>query len=136
MFRPERENFRLSLYEEQESFVEAMELYRAGEDLAARAHPAVTALRDYDAQYKTAYFETLRVYLQSALKTQLAAETLCIHRNSLEYRLRKIRSLVGLDWENGDLMMRLHRSFVLLRFQELAAERERFEHEMAGPAKH
>ena len=115
--------------------IEAMELYRGGGDLLSRVHPAVLSLRDYDAQYRTNYYETLRIYLQSAMKTQLASERLCIHRNSLEYRLRKIRSLTGLDWENGDLMMRLHRSFVMLDFLELAAQRERRERELTVPIK-
>jgi hypothetical protein len=127
--------FRPIGYEQFESYIEAMHLYRDGQDLNLRAHPAVIALRDYDEKYRTTYYDTLRVYLQCAMKTQLTAEKLCVHRNSLEYRLRKIKSITDVDWDNGDLMARLWRSFVYLEFIKMAAGRERFLRDISTPMK-
>ena len=118
--------FRMAEYDACESMIEANVLYKAGEDLLRRCHPYVLRLREYDEEYGLSYFETLKTYLKYAQKTQITAEALCLHRNSLEYRLRKIKALTGLDWDDGDLMMRLMRSFVFLEFLELAEGRANF----------
>ena len=123
---PEGMVFRLAEYDACESMIEANSLYKAGEDLRRRCHPFVLRLREYDEEYGSAYFETLKTYLRYAQKTQITAEALCLHRNSLEYRLRKIKALTGLDWDDGDLMMRLTRSFVFLDFLDLAEGRANF----------
>ncbi len=128
---PEGMMFKLAEYDECESMIDANALYQAGEDLRRRCHPYVLRLLEYDEEYGSAYFETLKTYLKNAQKTQTTAEALCLHRNSLEYRLRKIKALTGLNWDDGDLMMRLMRSFVFLEFLELAEGRAHFRRDIA-----
>lgn len=130
---PDGLRFRLTEYDACESLIEANALYKSGEDLLRRCHPYVLRLREYDAEYGSSYFETLKVYLKYAQKTQLTAEALCLHRNSLEYRLRKIKNITGLEWEDGDLIMRLTRSFIYLDFLEMAEGRASFLHTLGQP---
>ncbi len=128
---PDGLSYSLAEFDACESMIDANNLYKAGEDLLRRCHPYVLRLREYDGEYGSAYFDTLRAYLKYAQKTQLTAEKLCLHRNSLEYRLRKIKALTGLDWNDGDLMMRLMRSFVYLDFLDLAEDRARLLREIS-----
>lgn len=130
---PDGLRFRLTEYDACESLIEANALYKAGEDLLRRCHPYVLRLREYDLEYGSSYFETLKVYLKYAQKTQLTAEALCLHRNSLEYRLRKIKNITGLEWEDGDLIMRLTRSFIYLEFLEMAEGRASFLRNIGPP---
>ena len=48
----------------------------------------------------TQYFETLRAYLLNERDIPKTAETLIIHRTTLLYRLKKIKSLLNVDLED------------------------------------
>jgi purine catabolism regulator len=60
---------------------------------------------------------TLRVLFDSGGNMSEAAERLFLHRNSVPYRLERVRELTGLDWkESGDRFA--------LQLGLLAAEKE------------
>lgn len=62
--------------------------------------PELTALRDYDREKGTQYFDTLREYLLQERDIPRTSEKLIIHRTTLLYRLKKIQSLVRVNLED------------------------------------
>lgn len=86
---------------------------------ALRPHPALRRLMQSDREKKTAYVETLTAYLENAQKPVPTCARLHIHRNTLDYRLRRIGELTELDWSDGELMFRLYLSLCSLRYDRL-----------------
>jgi sugar diacid utilization regulator len=77
-------------------------------------HPAITMLLLSDRQQDGVLLDTLRIYLQCARNPTKAAAALAIHRNTLFYRINRIAKLTGIDFEDGDELMRLSLSFKLM----------------------
>ena len=65
-------------------------------------HPAVPAIRAYDAAHKTDYCRTLHCFLKNERRHQQTAEELFIHRNTLFLRLEKIQELWPLDLTDAE----------------------------------
>ena len=85
----------------------------------AERHPglsqgAVRELADLDAKRGTSYLPTLRAYFETRHDYRAAAARLYVHRNTLKYRLDRIRALTGLDLTDpvdelvADLQLRIH----------------------------
>lgn len=72
-------------------------------------HPDVIFLYEYDKKNLTDYIDTLFQYLINDRNVVKAAKSLFIHRNTMNYRLEKIKGLADFDEENQDI-----RSYVLL----------------------
>lgn len=73
--------------------------------------PELSALRDYDREQGTQYFDTLREYLLQERDIPRTSEALIIHRSTLLYRLKKIQTLLHIDlddpWKRLHLMLSL-----------------------------
>ncbi|MBQ2896004.1 MAG: helix-turn-helix domain-containing protein [Oscillospiraceae bacterium] len=65
-------------------------------------HPALAALKKADGKDGTAYYETLRTYLRLQCNMSAAAEALSLHRNSMKYRMQRIRELTAVDLEDAE----------------------------------
>ena len=74
-------------------------------------HPAVAVLERYDRDNNTDLLHTLCCYLNHEQNVQQTAQDLYIHRNSLMYRLGRIRQLTALDLFNPEERLRLSLSF-------------------------
>lgn len=61
---------------------------------------AVRGIHEYDLKNATDYLETLYHYLGSQCSVQKAADKLYVHRNTVAYRVNKMRELFGLDFED------------------------------------
>ena len=78
-------------------------------------------LLDYDAQNGSQLVATISAYLECGGNYRLTAETLFVHRNTLKYRLGRIREISGLDLTSPDarfnlqLATRAWRTLVALR---------------------
>lgn len=79
-------------------------------------HPAVEKILKYDKEHDTHLLETLKEYLTYPDNPGLAAEHLFIHKNTLFYRMAKIRELFSLNLSDGEERLLLHLS---LKFMEL-----------------
>ena len=79
------------------------EVLRDDELLASYVHPEIVRLRRYDDENKTQFYETLRAYTLSSFHLSDAARYLGLHRNSLDYRLKRIREIV--DFSDFDALM-------------------------------
>lgn len=70
-------------------------------------HPALKIIYNYDIELH----ETLKKYLECSKNATFAAEQLFIHRNTLNYRIKKIEELTGLDLDNHNVVQCLMDSF-------------------------
>jgi DNA-binding PucR family transcriptional regulator len=77
-------------------------------------HPSLYILKRYDEANKSELYNTLYQYLLHERNLVKTAEILSIHRNSLLYRLKKIKELVDIDMDNPSLRQYLVISFQLL----------------------
>ena len=78
----------------------------------------VRPLAEYDRDRQGDLVKTLRVYLDSGFNLTRAAETLCVHPNTVVYRLRRVKDLTGRDpYEPDDLLLLL----LGLKLTELSA---------------
>ena len=59
-------------------------------------HPYFRRLYDYDLENRTEYLPTLVSYLQHNCRVQETAAALYVHRNSLQYRIKKIEELLNI----------------------------------------
>lgn len=82
-----------------EYFISEIERILHGTDMC---HPALGELEQYDKKHGTHYFETLQIYLQNERSLVETAKALNVHRNSLIYRIERIKKIIGeeLDDEN------------------------------------
>ena len=68
----------------------------------------IRPLADYDRDRQGDLVKTLRVYLDSGFNLTRSAETLCVHPNTVVYRLRRVKDLTGRDpYEPDDLLLLL-----------------------------
>ncbi len=79
-------------------------------------HPAILTLRAYDEEKKTDFFNTLYQYLNFSQNTQQTADHLHIHKNTLLYRIEKIKKITGNPLNHGDELIKLHFSFKILEY--------------------
>jgi DNA-binding PucR family transcriptional regulator len=71
--------------------------------------PALQRLIDHDARHHTDYVGTLAAYLACMGRLPATAARLTIHRNTLDYRMKRIQALAGesLDDPNNRLALEL-----------------------------
>ena len=78
------------------------------EALADIARRSFAPLFEYDARRHTHLLDTLRTVLDNHYTIQPTAETLLIRRNTLQKRLRRIETLLGVDLTDTDDLMELY----------------------------
>jgi len=86
-------------------------LTRQNEEMAL-LHPALDTLKRTDTRDGTAYYETLKTYLWLQCNMSAAAEELNLHRNSMKYRMQRIREMTDIDLEDA-----AEREYLLLSFR-------------------
>lgn len=79
-------------------------------------HPIIFEIREYDNKNNTNLLETLAQYLLHVDSPNVAAANLFIHRNTLFYRINKIKELFNLNLNNGNERLRIQ---LTLKFMEL-----------------
>lgn len=88
-------------------------LYRAG-PAALDSNPHVPALRRLRAETGADLFHTLHVYLEQGGSGVAAADSLHIHRSTLNYRLGRIAEVAGMDLSDPRQRLALHTAIVLM----------------------
>lgn len=78
-------------------------------------HPAVVRLLMMDERGKFSYSETLYSFLLHSQRLTETCDALGIHRNTLDYRLRRIEESTGLDFGNGREMFSVFLSLTAAR---------------------
>lgn len=85
---------------------------------AAAVHPALNILKSFDAETQNDLYATLRAYLRNNCNLSRTANTLNLHRNSLLYRLNRIRDLTAIDLTAEDVREYLLLSYIILDGRE------------------
>ncbi|MDK2808425.1 MAG: hypothetical protein PWP24_1160 [Clostridiales bacterium] len=81
-------------------------------------HPVIASIQEYDMLHNSHLLETLKEYLTYPDNPSLAAEHLFVHKNTLFYRMSKLKELFNVDLSNGEERLKIHLS---LKFMELKA---------------
>ena len=74
-------------------------------------------IREYDKQYDTELFRTFRNYILYDKRTVNAIDSLYVHRNTFQFRVKKIQEMVGMDLEKTDNLLYLRIIFYLLEHE-------------------
>lgn len=82
----------------------------------------LTPLEDYDLRHGSQLTETLRLYLQCNGSVQQVSEQLYCHRNTTNYRIKKIKSLLELELDSTEAIFRLQMAFCVREYQQLCAQ--------------
>ena len=75
-------------------------------------------LIDYDKDNNTEYYKTLKAYIAADKNAVQTAKNMYIHRNTMNYRLNKIKEITNLNLDNGDEVFRLTMSMKILEFNQ------------------
>jgi len=93
-------------------------LYRAGAD-SLHANPYTPLVRRLLDEQQADLFRTLEAYLDAGGNGVQTAETLHIHRSTLNYRLARIAELCGCDLSDPQMRLNLQIALKLLRLFEV-----------------
>jgi len=83
--------------------------------MRALCHQAAIKLHEHDLQNSTELLITLEKYLYNNRSIQKAGDALFIHRNTINYRLKKIEELTGLSLNGSESDLHLLLSCMVLR---------------------
>ena len=75
------------------------------ESLGDLVHRTFAPLLDYDARHHANLFETLRTLFEHRLAVQETADSLHIHRNTLQKRLAHVEKLLAIDLSDLDVIV-------------------------------
>ncbi len=81
---------------------------------------SIGALVDYDSEHSTNLVETLEIYFECNANVSIAAKRLFLHRNSLIYRMDRIKDILNTDLKNPTELLTLQ---VGLRVNRILASR-------------
>ena len=77
-------------------------------------HPSLFKLMEHDRLKNTEYTLTLYEFLNNTYNFVKTSEVLCIHRNSLAYRIKKIEEILIVDLQDAQTAQHLYASFLIL----------------------
>ncbi len=81
-------------------------------------HPAVLYLERKDSEDKTNLLETLKYYIYFTNSPNDASKLLCIHRNTLFYRINKIKEMTNITLNNADEILHIYYSIKLVEYNK------------------
>jgi PucR family transcriptional regulator, proline-responsive transcriptional activator len=81
-------------------------------------HPSIFVLREYDRRNNTNYLKFLYQYLENINNPRGVISALNIHRNTLKYRIDKIKGIMNVDLKDSKQLLLLYLSFQILRYDE------------------
>lgn len=81
-------------------------------------NPMIIMIRQYDERSNTKFSETLREYIQSGCSPVKTAENLGVHRNTIDYRLGRMKELFGLNTDDPEMMFSFKQSFQIIYYIE------------------
>lgn len=114
----------VNYYERCEPFLFIHKAVECGMDVQRYVHPFAQTLDDHDRTHDTEYAKTLYYYIRCAQKAQPTADALYIHRNTLDYRLKKIQELAPFLLTDGDVLARLYYSLITVMYLKMRRLRE------------
>ncbi|MDO4538899.1 MAG: helix-turn-helix domain-containing protein [Coriobacteriales bacterium] len=105
------------------AYMHVLELTNRRANLLSFCHPALLRLQAHDERHGGELMDTLFCYLQVNGVTKHAAEMLSFHKNTMLYRMGRIREILGLDLSSGEVLFQLQLSFRVLMYLGLFTPR-------------
>ena len=90
--------------------------FSSHENVSKLCHPCVLSLKNSDEENGTQFFKTLRSFLENERSLVKTAGALNIHRNTLLYRIDKIKEMTGVDLDDADTRLHVVMSYRLLEY--------------------
>jgi DNA-binding PucR family transcriptional regulator len=84
----------------------------------------VEPLEKHDRERNTDLVRTLRVFFASGTNASATADRMLLHRNSIPYRLERVRELTGLDFRDHRARLAMQLGLLALDIKEEADETE------------
>lgn len=91
--------------------------YKADKPRSAYCPESLIKLLRYDKEHESDLTHILDVYLKNNMSIVEAARELFLHRNTLSYKLEKIRSILAIDLEDSDNRLLLSLSLKLIELE-------------------
>ncbi len=85
-----------------------------GEDLTVYYEPLLSPIVSYDQKHQSQLMRTLEAFLENNLVINRTADKLFIHRHTLNYRIKQLEKLMGIDIYSYE--QRIHVQFALLAY--------------------
>ena len=105
------------------AYLHMMSLAGRRTNLLQLCQPALLDLLEYDEVHGGELMDTLFCYLQVAGSTTRASAMLTLHKNTMLYRLGRIREVLGMNLTSGEELFNLQVSFRILMHLGLFAPR-------------
>lgn len=111
------QSYRMYPYDEYYLFdlFASLELNR---DLSEFCNSTVLEMLEYDKQAKTDYLESALCYLKNDKNLNKCAQEMCMHRNSMDYRIKKIEELFHVKFCDEDFCFSFYLSVKILAYKK------------------
>ena len=76
---------------------------------------SIGPLAEYDRENKTELLESLEIYLLENRSISAAAARLYIHRNTMNYRINKIKQILSVDFDDSENLLKLQLGIKIMR---------------------
>ena len=98
------------------SFYHMADIIGQTEELRAFCNPKLLEVFKYDETYKTKFAQTAYEYLNLDKNPNRTAERLDIHRNSVDYRIKRIEELFDFTFSDSEVAFSLYHSYKILEY--------------------
>ncbi|MEL7654452.1 MAG: helix-turn-helix domain-containing protein [Bacillota bacterium] len=88
-------------------------------DIKSFCHEGVLKLHEYDKSNSTEYYRTLYEYLKNDKNVIATSEALFIHRNTVNYRLEKIKELLGIRLRETEETIHILITYKMMEIMEI-----------------
>lgn len=98
--------------------------FKDPEELKRFIHPALMKLSKYDTDKNNDLIQTLEVYLSHNANAKKTAEELFIHYKTVQYRINRIKEIMGIEFENKIYKMEIEMGLKIINLldQKLSNE--------------
>lgn len=103
------------------TYMEMLDICNDHVNLMNYCHPAIWALWEHDQSHDSELVETLFAFMQHGCNTARTATILSLHKNTLLYRINRIKEITGNDLASGEDLFLFHlsiRTLIYLGFLE------------------
>jgi hypothetical protein len=117
----ERSNIKIGDYETIGSIKKILFNVEDSSILYSCFHGTMDVLTSYDKEHSTDLFTTLQVYLENNGNIKQSADALFIHKNTMNYRINKIREIMNSDLSNMvelKIQMECYNMYIVLKKQK------------------
>lgn len=103
------------------TYMEMLDICNDHINLMNYCHPAIWALWKHDQSHDSELVETLFAFMQHSCNTARTSAILSLHKNTLLYRINRIKEITGNDLASGEDLFLFHlsiRTLIYLGFLE------------------